>query len=746
MTGLDYFAHSGRDDPADGWQRLSDHLLAVAARAASFADAFGARDWGYAAGLWHDLGKYSEAFQTYLRSAATADSHIGETAGRVDHSTAGAQHAVDFLRLPGHLLAYVIAGHHSGLLNGRGRPSLEDRLNKHVEPWEHGLREIDQPAEPVLPPFIRSCLRRQNPKRDAFSVSFFVRMLLSCLADADFLDTEEAMDPARSAARARAPDDVLARMEKRLSDHLAAFGPPRTEVNRRRDEVRRACLSAAPLPPGLFSLTVPTGGGKTLSSLAFALRHALKHGLRRVVYVIPFTSIIEQNADVFRRVFAELAGDLGFDPVIEHHSNLDPERESVASRLATENWDAPLVVTTSVQLYESLFARRTSRCRKLHNLSRSVIILDEAQTIPVDYLEPCLLAIDELQTNYGASIVLCTATQPAVHRRTDFEIGLDGVREIIPDPQRLATGLKRVDVEDIGRQDDHALAQRITSHHQVLTIVNTRSHARVLYDLLGDAPSHIHLSALMCPAHRAAQLEAVKQRLVDDGECRVVSTQLVEAGVDLDFPVVYRSLAGVDSIAQAAGRCNREGRLEHGRGRTFVFRSEHRCSERFFADTAGCGAQVLELYDDPLTLEAVEHYFRLYYWEQSDRWDRRQILRELSLDNDPSLPFRFNFENVANAFKIIDNIHRPVIVPWDDEGKALCTELRSARDQPRRALLRKLQRYTVAIPPRLWNRHTELGDIELVADQYPVLVYPEAHYHPAFGLDLEARGPTLIDI
>ena len=309
-------------------------------------------------------------------------------------------------------------------------------------------------------------------RRDAHTVAFFVRMLFSCLVDADFLDTEQFMSPGRTAERPTWPADVIARMEQALDAHMTSVEPEPTALNIERARVRESCLAAADGRPGLFSLTVPTGGGKTLSSLAFALRHARLHGLRRVIYVIPFTSIIEQNAAVFREVFRSAGHELA-DPVVEHHSSLDAGTETAASRLAAENWEAPLVVTTSVQFYESLFAARTSLCRKLHNLAKSIIILDEAQTLPVDYLEPCLLVLRELTTHYGSTVVLCTATQPAIQRRDDFSIGLDDVQEIIPDHRQLYANLKRVTVEDLGRVEDKPLSEQITQNDQVLCIVNS---------------------------------------------------------------------------------------------------------------------------------------------------------------------------------------------------------------------------------------------------------------------------------
>ena len=719
--------------PETEWQDLLEHLEGVSRRAADSGECFDAGGWAGLAGLWHDLGKYSDAFQQYLRSASLPDSHIADTAARIDHSTAGAQHAVASIDVLGHLLAYPIAGHHSGLLDGRGAGAcLEARLAKDIEPWTQAPAALIATQGLRLPDFVAGALER----REAHSIAFFVRMLFSCLVDADFLDTEEFMSPARTAERPTWPPDILSRMERSLDAHMAGIACEPIPVNIERGQVRESCLAAAEGRPGLFSLTVPTGGGKTLSSLAFALRHARLHGLRRVIYVIPFTSIIEQNAAVFREVFRSLDHET-LDPVIEHHSNLDAGEETVASRLATENWDAPLVVTTSVQFYESLFGARSSRCRKLHNLSKAVIILDEAQTLPVDYLEPCLRVLRELTTNYGSTVVLCTATQPAVQRRDDFPIGLADVQEIIPDHRQLYASLKRVTVEDLGQVKDAPLSERIVENEQVLCIVNTRNHARTLFQAIGEKEDgHFHLSALMCPQHRTLALNQIRAQLSAGRRCRVISTQLVEAGVDVDFPVVYRSLAGLDSIAQAAGRCNRNGRLKWGQ--TFIFRSEHRWQEQFIADTANCASQVLPLHDDPLSLEAVEHYFRLYYWDQSSRWDTKGILQEFHLNQDRRLPFLFGFATVGERFRLIDDQGRPVIIPWGDTGRALCAQLRNAGDVPSRQLLRRLQRYTVRVPLKLWDQHVG-RTIELVLDRYPVLTSLE-HYSERTGLTLESQS------
>jgi CRISPR-associated endonuclease/helicase Cas3 len=570
-------------------------------------------------------------------------------------------------------------------------------------------------------------------------------MIYSCLVDADFLDTESFMDPACAAKRPEWPSDILSLMESALDHYISGISSNDTIVDRERTRVRNLCLEAANRTPGLFSLTVPTGGGKTLSSLAFALRHAIQHNLKRVIYVIPFTSIIEQNAAVFRNVFRKIVEDGTPDPVLEHHCSMDAGSETYQNRLATENWDAPLIATTSVQFYESVFASRTSRCRKLHNLARSVIILDEAQKIPVDYLHPCLLAIRELASNYDSTVVLCTATQPAINLREDFEIGLKDIREIIDEPQDLYLNLKRVSVEEIGNQKDEDLAARLVGHDQALCVVNTRRHARILFSKLNPTEGLFHLSAAMCPAHRSAVMNKISKKLEKGHRCIVISTQLVEAGVDLDFPVVYRSLAGLDSIIQAAGRCNRNGRQSIGT--TFVFRSEHKRSEGFLAETANATMHLIggpegdPLYEDLTSLDAIEHFFRLYYWSQNHRWDSQNILDDLKLvSNNRDLPFQFAFRTIAQNFRFISDTGMPIIIPWQseisDEGRRLCDQLANSTGIPAVPLLRMLQRYTVQV--RNWLFDSELGrNIDMIHDRYPILINPELHYDSQVGLVLD---------
>lgn len=727
MTNPEYYAHSLKGEPPEKWQRLEDHLRQTAELAAEFARPFGAEKCAYLVGLWHDIGKYSREYQKFLATANEPD--YDDQIGRIDHSSAGAQHAVSAIPCMGHLLAYSIAGHHSGLHDGHSIGTCQkDRLLKKVFPYAHGINEFPEQAEPELPLFIRESLGR----KDAFSLAFFTRMIFSCLVDADYLDTELFVDQSKATLRGAFPS--LNELAPRFYESLKQFerSAADSHVNRERKKVRISCENAAADPPGFFSLTVPTGGGKTLSSLDFALRHATKYGLRRIVYVVPFTSIIEQNVDVFRR-------HLGFGSVLEHHSNVDTDKETSTARLATENWDAPIVVTTAVQFYESLFGNRSSHCRKLHRLARSVIILDEAQTLPVDYLAPCLRALRELKENYGTTLVLCTATQPEVSKRPEFEIGLEGVREIVPDSEALYLSLKRVDVEDLGRLPDDEMKRLLEREKQALCIVNTTKHAKRLFELLGPARGHFHLSARMCPAHRRLRLWQIRRALEANEVCRVVSTQVVEAGIDLDFPRVFRALAGLDSIAQAAGRCNRNGLFS--RGRIFVFQTEHEGSNRYFADTAQCAAQVMELHkEDPLSLKAIERFFRLYYWDQKSRWDANSILERFRLVQDRSFPFDFNFKTTERLFNLIDDgAQFAVIVPWDRKARKLGDRLR-AMPLLNRDALRESQRYIVQAHKWEWDSHAG-RDIKLLSDRLGVLEDPEVCYDSQTGLHLEAAGP-----
>ena len=759
-----YFAHTHPDFPSDSsaWEPLftpfgegehecqrekcckcknlepyHGHLNKVAFWASKFASemfapnspaSHSACDWGYLTGLWHDLGKFPQEWQDYLRSKA--DPHTDDLSGKVDHSTAGAQHAVNIHPALGHLVAYPIAGHHSGLLDGKSNTACQAmRLQKTDLPdYQNAPSEITSHPVPKLPVFL---------SRDACSVSLFTRMIFSCLVDADFLATEAFMNPSQAKTRNQSPDSALHDISLLIDSRIDAFGIPSADdiVNFQRRTVVEDCRSAANQSSGIFSLTVPTGGGKTLSSLSFALRHALVHGQQRVIYVVPFTSIIEQNAEVIREILAPLQT-VSFTPLIEHHSSLSPEKESTQARLATENWESPIIITTAVQFYESLFAAKTSRCRKLHNIANSVVILDEAQSLPVDFLKPCLRVIQELADHYHTTAVVCTATQPAVHYdEKEFPIGLKNCREIIADTRSLFDALKRVEIETLGDLPDTLLVQRLADHLQVLCIVNRRRHAQQLFQMLGEGDENYHLSALMCPEHRSEILTKIRQRLLDGLPTRVISTQLIEAGVDVDFPIVYRALAGLDSIAQAAGRCNRNGKL-FSPGNTYIFRPEDQKAETYFRETAQVAHQLIDLHPDLLSQEAIRHYFDLYYYQQSKRWDAKGILDSESfyLDGgDKAFPFLFQFKTVAEKFRLIEDWQVPVIIPYDEKCRELIAELRNPSVPLNRKLLRGLQRYTVQIAPRM--RDDNIRSFESLRDsQFHALISTDLNYSKNFGL------------
>lgn len=734
------FAHTKEGVPPDQWEPLEEHLENVGRLAGEYASSFGAAQWGRLAGLWHDIGKYSVAFQHYLAAAGSNDQHQADAAGKVDHSTAGAQHANGVGAL-GRFLAYVIAGHHVGLPDGvAGTAGLADRLRKRVEPWDGAPADLLQQPIPAAP----TLEAEGGRSRQAFSVAFFTRMLFSCLVDADFLATEQFMAPERAASRPSGVAQLPALLD-RLDGYLDQLQSQvnLTPVNQHRREILAACRAKTVSSPGFFSLHVPTGGGKTLSSLAFALRHATKHGLRRVVYAIPFTSIIEQTAIEFRKALGELEG-----AVLEHHSNIDsddPIRQSVTSRLAAENFDAAIIVTTNVQLFESLFAARTSRCRKLHRLARSVIILDEVQTLPPNLLAPTLAALEELVRNYGATVVLCTATQPAVERREGFSIGLDGIQPIIDKPLELHRSLRRTEITTIGFLDDAQLVGRLRQEHQVLSVVNSRGHSAAVYRLLGD-PDALHLSASLCGAHRSNIIAEIKSRLKAGAPCRVVCTQVIEAGVDVDFPVVYRAAAGLDSVAQAAGRCNREGGLKDGEdrprpGRVVVFDyDDHAHRVPPFIGRAAAHFREIQADHaaDLLAPSAVDAYFRLHYWQQGgdagEGWDRGRgglsVMR--CFGGEDGDPLHHQFRQAAERYRIIDDIQTPILVPYGDKGQSLIGRLIHMPQPPARAFDREAQRYVVAVWNHVFRRLQDSGSVIEHHGRY-YLANPSA-YHPHLGI------------
>ena len=698
-----YLAHISQDSRR---QTVLKHLNGTAELCAGFAAAFGAEDQGRLAGLAHDLGKYSDAFQRRLQ---------GSTA-RVDHATAG---AAECCKLGQAHAAFAVAGHHGGLPDGGGQGDhYEDktfcgRMKKaalgKLEPYEAWQQEIQLPPTP--PPEFS----------DGLEEMFFTRMLYSCLADADFLDTETFMAGKK---RERGGGDPIEVLEGRLQSYVSGWFPPQNELNQERCAMLKRCMEQGERQsPGLFTLTIPTGGGKTVTSLAFALRHARAHGLRRIIYVIPYTSIIDQNAKIFRDI-------LGENNVLEHHSgvlyDIEDEARPENARLAraTENWDMPVVVTTAVQFFESLFANRSSRCRKLQNLAQSVIIFDEAQMLPVPYLRPCVFAIAQLVKRYNVSAVLCTATQPA----------LDGVfREFLPDKPAVelcpSEGLdifRRVTFRQEGKLSWETVAERIRGQQQVLCIVNSRKSAQTIYDLL-DKEGAFHLSTLMYPAHRKAVLNEIRARLRDGLPCRVVSTSLIEAGVDVDFPAVLREEAGLDSILQAAGRCNREGKRPVEESTVTIFQSETPPPTLFEIPVAA-GRRALSCCDRPDSPEAIRYYFQeLLELRGPEALDQKNILTAMERE---FMPFR----KIAERFHLIDSETQTVYIPLE-EGEELIQRLRSGERS--RGLFRALGQYGVSVYPQHFAALDLAGDLEVLEDGSAILTNLALYDHEK-GLSLMA--------
>ena len=727
-----YLAHVRQDGEVFVPHNLGEHLRGVGRRAEEFAHVFGSGDWAQVAGLWHDLGKYSAEFQQRIKSQSgyDPDAHMEGSTGRPNHSTAGAQYATDQFGLHGRILAYLIAGHHAGLPDWHADGSRAGALKVRLDDKSHLERTLSQevPLDILSQPKPISALLGGSA-----GFALWVRMLFSCLVDADFLDTEAFMDAGRAVERVNtlAPRDLLSRFSAYMNEQFSNASP--TPVNRVRAEVLRQCRDKACEAPGLFSLTVPTGGGKTLSSLAFALEHAVFHGKRRIIYAIPYTSIIEQTANVFRGIFP--------DGVIEHHSNLDPKKETTKSRLATENWDTPLIVTTNVQFFESLFAARTSRCRKLHNIVDSVVVLDEAQLLPPEFLQPILDVMNLLVHHYGVTFVLSTATQPALGTLKSFQRtlrGLNDVREIMDDPEALYHDLERVTVtmppDFHVAQDWDSIAEEIQQHPCVLAVVNTRSAARELHHRMPEGT--IHLSALMCGEHRSCVIAKVKQRLAAGESVRAVSTQLVEAGVDVDFPVVYRALAGLDSIAQAAGRCNREGVLKRGEVIVFVPpKSAPPGALRRAADTTISLLQGTS--EHPMARELFYRYFEHFYMRVPSL-DKHGVTELLNPQGGKDDPLKVQFRTAAQCFRLIDESgYRSILVRYG-ESPALIGRLR--KEGPERWLMRKLQRYAVSLPEHQFQKLLADGDI---CEICPGLFAQKADplYHPDLGILVDEASP-----
>lgn len=701
-----FWAHIAEDDRK---QTVEDHLNGTAQRSAAFAADFGATDFGNLVGQAHDIGKASQSFQKRLNGGP-----------KVDHATAG---AIECARIDALMAACCVAGHHGGLpdfgnpvTDQPGDPTFVGRLKRGVQ---GGIPPYTWNGHfPTIPP-------EPDFRNDNYLRSLWTKMLYSCLVDADYLDTEEFMS---GGSIHRGRYDSLPVLLDRLERHIAGYFPPKSELNRRRCQILQSCLNAGPGPKGIYTLTVPTGGGKTVSSLAFALRHAVINNMRRIIYVIPYTSIIEQNAEVFR-------GILGENNVIEHHSGAtfdsdeETNDEKSRQRLAAENWDAPVIVTTSVQFFESLYANRPSKCRKLHNIANSVIIYDEAQMLPTSHLKPCVGAIANLVAHFGATAVLCTATQPVLNDLIQSFVPGILVKEICPNVPELFEQFRRVSFRNVGARSNADLADELSEHSQVLCIVNTRKAAQEIYQLL-TGEGNFHLSTLMYPAHRQTVLETVRQRLKDGLSCRVVSTSLIEAGVDVDFPAVYREMAGLDSILQAAGRCNRNGKNSAGQSIVTVFTGETP-APTLFRTNIGAAKEALFGGRDPGDPESIRRYFTAYRSLVGDNLDKANVVAHLRNGiSGCSLPF----ETVARDFRLIDQTTKTVYIPLGD-GEALCDKLLSGFAT--RETYRKAGQYSVNIYEQHYQALLSAGDIIPLDEESGVLTNPTL-YSENTGLSMQA--------
>jgi CRISPR-associated endonuclease/helicase Cas3 len=676
------YAHTRKDRPEAEWEPLPYHLKRVAARAEAFCAGF-APGFGRALGLLHDIGKYQPGFQAYLRACAATDGESTAESLRTQHAIVGATWAWE-QQAAGMMLALAIAAHHGELhkpfdLQGKiakSRSRLMDALKGGLPlPVAAGL------LPDALPPWAP----------DLKAMALGIRMLFSALVDADMLESE-AWENNRQRPMNYAPlESLLAALEEDIAAKRALDSTKQgraAELAALRASVSDDCRACAEQPVGRFRLTVPTGGGKTLSGLRFALRHAIRNNLSRAIVVIPYTSILEQTVRVYRGIFDSV------DPnaVIEHHSALDPDTESKQHQWACENWDAPIVVTTSVQFFETLYANHKRPCRKLHHIASSVVLLDEVQTFPLELCDPIQQALDNLAKYFRTSVVSMTATQPLLKK--------DGEREIVAAPEKLYAPMRdRYHLEWLGDPatavEWEAVAERARREERVLVVVHARKDAELLATMLGS--KCIHLSARMCAAHRLEVIKAIREQLKKPGPCRVVATQLVEAGVDIDFPVVMRAFAGLESLAQAAGRCNREfGPVP---GRFVVFRAPTEPPKG--TPQAGLKAALQFYLDKRLDLHDPD-VFPLYTKRvlQTRQPDPGNVLGSES---------ELDFEQSSRNFKMIDDAGVSVVVPYG-EGWERVQKVR--REGPSRKGMRGLQRYTITVYDRELRKLKNGGFVE----------------------------------
>lgn len=816
VRGKQPIAHHRESDGAT--QSLADHLLGVAAQASSFAKKIGLADHGELIGLLHDLGKYSDEFQNYLKSAVgllnqDEDEEFVDARGlkgKVDHSTAGGQLIWSELskqgplgQIVGQLLVLCIASHHSGLIDcltsdvnslgkdafGRRRTKpaershLHEALAKADEQILSRAREILSHSE-ILTAVqeVMARIVREAPIKDDKSIvaqqhfGLLVRFLFSCLIDADRIDSADFEKPGakRQRLHGRYPewDGLISRLERHVEE-LQVSHP----IDNLRQDISRHCREGASRGKGIYTLTVPTGGGKTLASLRFALHHAKIHGMDRVIYLIPFTSIIDQNAEVVRGILESQGTEPG-SVVLEHHSNLTPEEQSWRGKILAENWDAPVIFTTNVQFLETLFGAGTRGARRMHQLANAVLIFDEIQTLPINCVHLFNNAINFLVEQCGSTVVLCTATQPLLDQ-VDAKKGAIRIpkgNELMPDVKALFDNLKRVEVlnrRKPGGWTNEEIAELALDETgragSCLVVVNTKESARVLYRLCQGRTSAAvyHLSTNMCPAHRKEVLDKIKNRLCPKQPSSVLcfSTQLIEAGVDVDFGSVIRFAAGLDSIAQAAGRCNRNGRPTPGYVHVVNPRDEN--LDRLLDIRVGRdkAERVLDDYEeDPerfgknlIGPEAMRWYYQNYFFARSESMEYPvsaeslghgdTLLNLLSVNSmavakyerrngqKPNFYLRQSFMAAAKAFKAIDAPTRGIIVPYGEAGRGVIADLCAAYLPDKDfKLLRLAQQFTVNVFPPVLDRQMRTGAVREILEGTGILFLDSRYYSREFGL------------
>ena len=690
-------------------QSNEEHQQGVSLLASRFAGEFGMAEWGRVLGLLHDKGKEQNAFQQHIIKESGLDSTV-KVEGDFRHAYVGALIAKTLFPKQHLLMDNVLMGHHRGLYDDGDMKEIM----KSPIPNEVTIDEINVDLE---------MSRLEKPS----DIHHLERMLYSCLVDADYLDTEAFIQPEQS--KLRGNHESLRVLETKLNEYLSGLkkNAPDTDVNRIRNEVQNWCINESEKELGFYSLTVPTGGGKTLASVLWAIKHAIKNDLNRIIIAIPYTSIITQTASVLRSIFGE-------ENVLEHHSNVDrtnanDKELSQKQKLATENWDYPIIVTTNVQLFESLFSNKPSDCRKLHNIAKSVLILDEVQTLPMDFLQSIIDTFDTLKRVFGVSILFTTASQPVLsgiilgsNPFVSFE-GLSKIHEIVPREANLHDRLRRVKIEfeDGVRKDYDDVAEQIAKHPRVLCIVNTRNDAKEIYSRLPKDGICLHLSRMMCPDHVRETIDKVKVALKEPSNTiiRVVATQLIEAGVDIDFPVVFRQEAGLDSILQAAGRCNREGRL--AQGETFVFGLLKPLPPGFMTQTnnarLGMGKE-----HDWFSLEAMEAYFKQLY-SRVNTFDKANI-------KDLLYKPEMLFETAASAFRLIDDNTVSVIVNWKNSMDLVG---RLFDKGPSYSLMKALSQFSVNVRDGDKDKLKKAGAIEEVLEGVYV-IRDQLFYNKEVGL------------